>query len=355
MAAAGQTEEVRQLLYVAARLLLDKGAANDGRTPEDAASLFSRLAVAEMIKAQAEAEVQAQAQAQSTADQLAQAQAQTQGQTGAEAAGQLCRLAPFLPRMKPGVLAHKEDTWRLDFEPAAHVYTIRNVEEVDEAPRACISVTTKLAAMGINKFDADMIIGKNYAMWQSTKTSKYFNMSKEAIKGVWEKAADDGTAMHAKLETLFQDHPTLKAPFELEVLEGLETFLTSPEHAGLTAGGVLASELKVFSVKLGLAGTMDLLCRDKNGDLVILDWKRSAKSKKYEGQLNLYKYLLEENYTLDGEPILIERLVVVKMHPEIAHGYLSVETVKIWGKDEVEALLGIASLPDLANLSMSSP
>lgn len=45
----------------------------------------------------------------------------------------------------------------------------------------------------------------------------------------------------------------------------------------------------------------------QNGDLVILDWKRSAKSKKYEGQLNLYKYLLEENYTLDGEPILIER------------------------------------------------
>ena len=62
--------------------------------------------------------------------------------------------------------------------------------------------------------------------------------------------------------------------------------------------------------------TMKLLRRDQDGKLVILDWKRSAKAKNYQGQLNLYKYLLEENYTLDGLPILIERFPSHPLNPE---------------------------------------
>jgi len=194
----------------AARLLLNKGAdvhspAGDGRTPEDIAIRFSHMDIAEMIHSQAQAQAQA----------LAEAQAQAQDQVQAQApADQLRVLSPLLPPMTPGALAHKECSWRLDFEPAAHVYTIRNLkpvsltppvsaitvretkilveqqppqgvlvcdhaglvinkfsQEEEEAPRACISVTTKLAALGINAFDADAIIRKNFAGWQRSVSS----------------------------------------------------------------------------------------------------------------------------------------------------------------------------------------
>ena len=53
------------------------------------------------------------------------------------------------------------------------------------------------------------------------------------------------------------------------------------------------------------------------------------------------------------------RLVVVKLHPEITPGYLSVENVRMWGREKVEALPGMGADSGLAtalgNLSMSSP
>ena len=116
----------RQGRCAAARLLLDKGAdvhsqAGDGRTPEDIAIRFSHMDIAEMINSRTQAQALAGVQA------LDQVQAQA-------AADQLRLLSPLLPPMTPGALAHKEFSWRLDFEPAAHVYTIRNSSPVSLPP-----------------------------------------------------------------------------------------------------------------------------------------------------------------------------------------------------------------------------
>ena len=40
---------------------------------------------------------------------------------------------------------------------------------------------------------------------------------------------------------------------------------------------VLRTELSIFSCSLRLAGQIDCICRDRNGKLVIWDWKRSKK------------------------------------------------------------------------------
>ena len=57
-----------------------------------------------------------------------------------------------------------------------------------------------------------------------------------------------------------------------------------------------------------------------------MDWKRSANKQLYRKQLRLYKELLEQNYLLDGEPILVSRCIVVKMHPKLPGG-LSVREI----------------------------
>ena len=40
---------------------------------------------------------------------------------------------------------------------------------------------------------------------------------------------------------------------------------------------VLRTELSIFSCSLRLAGQIDCICRDRNGKLVIWEWKRSKK------------------------------------------------------------------------------
>ena len=98
------------------------------------------------------------------------------------------------------------------------------------------------------------------------------------------------------------------------------------------------TEWKIFDSKLSIAGTVDMVYQKKNGDLFIFDWKRSTKIvndvgtiiksdfdfgydelnnisnnsyNKYCLQLNLYKYILEENYDKN-----ISSMNILVLHPK---------------------------------------
>lgn len=86
------------------------------------------------------------------------------------------------------------------------------------------------------------------------------------------------------------------------------------------------SEEKIFNNEL--AGTFDLICEDKEGKYILIDWKTSKKIyyssnikmkepyQEYDDcnynhfllQLNLYKKILEENYE-----IKIDKLIVIQL------------------------------------------
>ena len=79
---------------------------------------------------------------------------------------------------------------------------------------------------------------------------------------------------------------------------------------------VFRTEVSVFHCGLKLAGQVDCLCRDQDGNMVIVDWKRSRRIVMegrrqmkppldhlpdsnyfhYALQLNIYRYILESEY-----------------------------------------------------------
>ena len=49
---------------------------------------------------------------------------------------------------------------------------------------------------------------------------------------------------------------------------------------------IFRTELSVFHLGLQVAGQIDCLCRDKDGSLIVLDWKRS-KEIKYDASVQM--------------------------------------------------------------------
>ena len=94
------------------------------------------------------------------------------------------------------------------------------------------------------------------------------------------------------------------------------------------------TELPMYHAGLNIAGTIDCLCFDKNGEVVIWDWKRSKDIRTdcqrqmlpplqhlpdcnyyhYALQLNLYRYILESEYDMR-----VSRMILAVMHP-LRHG-----------------------------------
>lgn len=238
--------------------------------------------------------------------------------------------------------AHPRDE-NITFKEDGHIYTIKGV---DGHP---ISVTTLIHKF-FPPFDADKIIdkmmrGRNWA------TSKYYGMTKDEIKKQWDtnrdEAATKGTAMHKCIEDQINSEVenTIKLPtcFEQDcsinsLAESLNklnepTPLPPPETQTLEFGYFMnfwmnlkkgspnfkpyRTEWLVYDEEKKLAGSIDFTMIGPNGEIIILDWKRSKEIKKenpyqkgfrclqhlddcnynhYCLQLNIYRHILETRY-----------------------------------------------------------
>jgi len=209
----------------------------------------------------------------------------------------------------------------ISFDEKEHIYYIDNIPYE-------ISVTGFIKSF-FEEFDADSVIKKNYTKWQANKYSKYYGLSVDEIKKSWEVNAEDasnkGTRLHKDIESFYNDiefnNDTKEFHFFLNLHNQLKKRF-SPYR----------TEWTIFDEETQLAGSIDMCYTDENNEFFIFDWKRSKRITKdndfrkgrhplnhlddanywhYALQLNIYKYILEKNYSK-----IVSAMNLVRLHPD---------------------------------------
>lgn len=214
-------------------------------------------------------------------------------------------MASRLAKLNP----HPRDN-KITFMEEGHQYTI---DGMTEHP---ISVTTLIHEF-FPKFDADTVIDK---MMKSTNwpQSKYYGKTKDEIKEQWETDRDNsaklGTEMHRSLELFMNEEPQDQVAW----LQHFVTTKTVPANLPQTKEFTLfmhfwrdlqeynsnfkpyRTEWIVYDEAKRLAGSIDMTLANDQGQILILDWKRSKELKKenrYQSGLKCLKHLADCNYS----------------------------------------------------------
>ncbi len=212
----------------------------------------------------------------------------------------------------------------LDFDSATHTYTLAN------NPCPLHSVTNVVSTF-FPQFDIDS--------WSLQKSLREGRSQDDVIKE-WERngqiARNLGTFMHKQIENKFNGRP-VEQGFELPIGPNEVLDLNISDELRYFDDFVydvrpipFRTEWKVYNDEHHLAGTLDLLAKNHNGDFVLFDWKRSKRMGKENGydfepntynphqnginglehlsstpftigclQQNLYRYILEQSYGLN--------------------------------------------------------
>lgn len=206
----------------------------------------------------------------------------------------------------------------IDFEPDGHVYTYKGEVQL-------LSVSS-LIAYFFERFDAQAAALR---LWERR------GIPVEESLAMWERirclASEVGTFVHEQTENYFRDGTFLTDyPFEYEgnvehisVEREKQYFLQFINDYHIHP---YRQEWPVYDVGLNIAGTIDMVCREPDGEFTIYDWKRSSKvvdtagqpvvegfngKRSFNGislpdtsyyhyclQQNLYRYMLETHYGL---------------------------------------------------------
>ena len=192
----------------------------------------------------------------------------------------------------------------ISFEEGPHIYTINGDPSFTSVTTFCHS--------HFEKFNADNIIDKMMASKKWTK-SKYFGMTKDEIKAQWNEngrqASQAGTKLHYDIECFYNGSPNENDSKEYKF------FL---DYAKGVKWKPYRTEWMVYHEELKIAGSIDMIYEDDDGNLIIADWKRCKEIKKtnrfrnshtecisylpdsnfwhYALQLNTYRIILEEKY-----------------------------------------------------------
>lgn len=247
----------------------------------------------------------------------------------------------------------------ITFHGPSHTYTVRG-------KRVPISVT-KLGEQAIppeHRFNGRKIITKNLRSWRANASSKYHDLvadadDEQAIKNVlesWDKNRDAGTAMHLCFEQFLNGEPVEN---EADCATEMEQFHVAMDS--LTGLKPVRTEMSIFANDANgdaaVAGQIDLLMKDTEGGLHIVDFKRTAGDlspnahsfgkffldnlpindhMKYSLQLSLYTIMFELQ---TGKPILSSRLL--QIHPDLEQARI-IPTTDL--TKDARALLAVAGV-----------
>ena len=213
------------------------------------------------------------------------------------------------------------------------------------------SVTTWLSDQ-FEKFNSDEIIKKMMAgsLWK--KGHKYWDMTSQEIKNLWDKnknnACEAGTNLHYEIECFINENHRFRIDYTNKDLYDIyfanyEEVLTQKpiewqyfinfvkDYSNLKP---YRTEWTVFNEDIKISGSIDMVYENDDGTLSIYDWKRvkditriNAYNKfglppsichlcdsnywHYALQLNMYKYILETKYDKK-----VKDLYLVRLHPE---------------------------------------
>tara|TARA_Y100000389_G_scaffold201567_2_gene244574 strand:- start:9840 stop:10691 length:852 start_codon:yes stop_codon:yes gene_type:complete len=210
---------------------------------------------------------------------------------------------------------------------------------------------TSIIAKQFAKFEADKVISKMMESVKWNPSNKYYGKTPTQIKKQWNDngklSRDAGNLVHEQIEIYLNAESD---EIELELAD--DTFCRFQEWDESRGWTPYRTEWRIFDEESKIAGTVDAVFINENGQYVIVDWKRcgnidmtnrfekstnpsldhlpNCKLVKYSLQLNLYKYILEKNYGIS-----IAAMYIVNIHPsqtsfeELEALYLSKEILTI--------------------------
>ena len=209
----------------------------------------------------------------------------------------------------------------ITFEEGPHIYTI-------DGDSNYMSVTTWNHSH-FEHFDPDIIIN-NMMKSNKWKQNKYYGMTVQQIKDLWDKnrdtAATAGTKLHYDIECFYNNNPQDNNSIEYQY------FIQFSENNSHLVP--YRTEWMIWNKELKLAGSIDMVFENSDGTLQIYDWKRCKEIKKnpswnkyaitecinhipdtnfwhYSLQLNTYKAMLELEYDK-----IVTDMYLVCLHPD---------------------------------------
>ena len=186
-----------------------------------------------------------------------------------------------------------------------HIYQLKTNPKLNFT-----SVTTFISNF-FEPFDAEKIA----EILTKSKNPKFYIYTKQELMDKWKKASDDGTIIHEELEKFIKSRTQPKEYKAKKGIRWLEEYLSN-ENIEFSKDNIF-SEVIIYSEKLKISGTIDVLIKNKEDEYIILDWKTSetihnkggkrgikkatqdktySKKNIYELQLSLYRYILEKYY-----------------------------------------------------------
>lgn len=236
---------------------------------------------------------------------------------------------------------HERDS-HISFDEGPHIYTI-------DGDSSFTSCTTWIHSH-FSHFDADKVLDN---IFNGTKMQdpnyKYYGMTREEIKAQWNgnEASLLGTAMHYDIECYYNNMEVTNDSIEYSYFKKF-----AEDYKHLKA---YRTEWMVYDKELQLAGSIDMVFEDEDGDKWIYDWKRSkdittesfgnktaltpcighlpdANFYHYALQLNVYRTILENKYDQK-----IKGMCLVRLHPN--NYFQTYERIEVpFMRQEVESL-----------------
>lgn len=221
-------------------------------------------------------------------------------------------------------MTHPRDS-ALDFDEAEHRYIYTPTGETFTSGTAFIH-------RFFEPFDGPKVVAKMMAApkWPQ---SPYFGQTREQILAKWardgEAAAAAGTAMHSKIERAWRGEPV---DWSEQAAEGV-LFHRVRQELETEGWRPYRLEWRIYTETYQVAGTLDALFTNLEGEFLLVDWKRSKEFKytnpwqsgkaplqdlpdcnvvHYTLQLNLYAWILAEHYG-----IKVKEMRLYSCHPQL--------------------------------------
>jgi ATP-dependent exoDNAse (exonuclease V) beta subunit len=232
---------------------------------------------------------------------------------------------------------HTRDS-RLKFNKYGHTYSTKECPYLRSVSKVISSQFPAFDKMKVSK--------------KLENTGNYKGMTALQIRKMWESAGkearESGTVLHDQIEKYYNGVEVEADESDVAVDYFLEW---DADHEDWE---VYRTEWKIFDETLKIAGTIDAVFIDENGEFVLVDWKRCKEIKKgnrfesalgkglehipdcnfakYSMQLNIYKLILEKNYGIS-----VSKMFIVNIHPAQS-SYCHIEAMDM--TDELKLVFG---------------
>ena len=204
------------------------------------------------------------------------------------------------------------------FNEKYHTYTVNGKR---------LKSVSKFITSLFEKFDEDKCIQKIFnSEKRNDPAYEYYKMDKQEILDLWTKQKNLGIFLHKQIENYYK----FGSIPEEKSIEFNYFINFKNRNFNLT---FFKSEWMIFSEKNGIAGTVDMIYQNQEGKYCICDFKRCKSINKnenyqkysihqklnyivdnkynhYSFQLNLYKYILENEYNMK-----IDFMFLLVLHP----------------------------------------